>query len=45
MLGYDNAHGHHEHHWMGNAERVGIISYERTLGRFLEGVEELKESA
>jgi hypothetical protein len=45
VLGYDNAHGHHERHWMGNAERVGFISYERTLGRFLKEVEELKEYA
>jgi hypothetical protein len=30
---------------MGNAERVGFISYERTLGRFLKEVEELKEYA
>ena len=45
VLGYDNAHGHHERHWMGNAERVDFISYERTLGRFLEEVQELKENA
>jgi hypothetical protein len=31
VLGYDNAHGHHERHWMGSAQAVGFISYERTL--------------
>ncbi len=30
VLGYDNAHEHHERHWMGSKERVGFINYERT---------------
>ena len=45
VLGYDNAHGHHERHWMGSKERVVFINYERTLRRFLDEVEALKEKA
>ncbi len=45
VLGYDNAHGHHERHWMGSVQPVGFISYERTLRRFLDEVEALKEKA
>jgi hypothetical protein len=45
VLGYDNAHGHHERHWMGSVQSVGFISYERTLRRFLDEVEGLKEKA
>ena len=45
VLGYDNAHGHHECHWMGNVQPVGFVSYERTLRRFLDEVEALKEKA
>jgi len=45
VLGYDNAHGHHERHWMGSAQPVSFVSYERTLRRFLDEVEALKEKA
>jgi hypothetical protein len=45
VLGYDNAHGHHERHWMGSMEPAGFINYERTLRRFLDEVEALKEKA
>ena len=45
VLGYDNAHGHHERHWMGSVQPVGFISYERTLRRFLDEVETRKEKA
>jgi hypothetical protein len=45
VLGYDNAHGHHERHWMGSKERVSFIDYERTLRHFLDEVEALKEKA
>jgi hypothetical protein len=45
VLGYDNAHAHHERPWMGSKERVGFINYERTLRRFLDEVEALKEKA
>ena len=45
VLGYDNAHGQHERHWMGTVQPAGFISYERTLRRFLDEVETLKEKA
>lgn len=45
VLGYDNAHGQHERHWMGSVKAVRFISYERTLRRFLDEVEALKEKA
>ncbi len=45
VLGYDNAHGHHERHWMGSVQPVSYISYEHTLRRFLDEVEALKEKA
>jgi len=45
VLGYDNAHGHYERHWMGSVQPVAFISYERTLRRFLDEVEALKEKA
>jgi hypothetical protein len=45
VLGYDNAHGDHERHWMGRVECVDFISYERTVSRFLDEVEVLKEKA
>ncbi len=31
VLGYDNAHGHHERHSMGSVASVDFMSYERTL--------------
>jgi hypothetical protein len=45
VLGYDNAHGQHERHWTGTGQPVGFIRYERTLRRFLDEVEILKEKA
>ena len=45
VLGYDNAHGHHERQWMGTTEPAGFINYEQTLRRFLKEVEALKEKA
>ena len=45
VVGYDNAHGHHERHWMGTAEPVPFASYDVTVQRFLTEVEELKEGA
>jgi len=45
VLGYDNAHGHHERHWMGTREPAGFLNYEQTLHRFLDEVETLKEKA
>ena len=45
VVGYDNAHGQHERHWMGSMEPASFINYERTLRRFLDEVEALKEKA
>jgi hypothetical protein len=45
VLGYDNAHGRHERHWMGSVVQASFISYERTLRRFLDEVAALKEKA
>jgi hypothetical protein len=45
VLGYDNAHGRHERHWMGSVQTVGFTSYEKTMRRFLDEVEALKEKA
>ena len=42
VLGYDNAHGFHERHWMGEAEEIGFVSYEDTLERFLDEVQALR---
>jgi hypothetical protein len=43
VLGYDNAHGIHERHWMGSSDKVDFISYENTLARFLDEVAALRE--
>ncbi len=45
VLGYDNAHGYPERHWMGMAEQIEFQSYKKTLERFLDEVERLKEEA
>lgn len=34
VLGFDNAHGYHHRHYMGDVQAVGFISYEATLERF-----------
>ena len=34
VLGFDNAHGVHHWHLMGEVEQVAFISYEATLRRF-----------
>jgi hypothetical protein len=34
VLGFDNAHGHHHRHFMGEIEAVGFDSYEATQERF-----------
>ncbi|HWG20235.1 MAG TPA: DUF6516 family protein [Terracidiphilus sp.] len=45
VLGYDNAHGIHERHWMGKPERIEFIDYKTTLDRFIRELEDLKEKA
>lgn len=44
VLGYDNAHGYHERHYMGTATKVDCESYIKTLRRFIAEVDELKET-
>lgn len=34
VLGFDNAHGYHHRHCMGEVQEVGFTSYEATLERF-----------
>jgi len=34
VLGYDNAHGYHHRHYMGDVEPVDYVSYEDTSERF-----------
>ncbi len=45
VLGYDNAHGFHERHFMGKAEPATYTSYEQILNRFLEEVGVLRRKA
>lgn len=34
VLGFDNAHGYHHRHYMGEIEAVEFVSYEATQERF-----------
>ena len=34
VLGFDNAHGYHHRHYLGQVEAVEFVSYEATLERF-----------
>jgi hypothetical protein len=34
VLGFDNAHGYHHRHYMGQVDSVEFLSYEATLERF-----------
>ena len=42
VVGYDNHHGHHHRHFMGEEERFAFSSYEKLLRRFLNEVRELR---
>jgi len=42
MLGFDNAHGIHERHFMGDVEPVEFTNYEATANRFYHEVETLR---
>jgi hypothetical protein len=44
-LGYDNAHGFHERHWMGESEEVEFLDYATTFTRFRSELKALKEQA
>jgi hypothetical protein len=41
VLGYDNAHGYHHRHFMGQVEQVGFTTYADLNRRFLKEVQEL----
>ena len=41
VLGYDNAHGYHHRHFMGQVERMEFRTYEDLNRRFLKEVQEL----
>jgi hypothetical protein len=41
VLGYDNSHGQHHRHFMGNVERVEFKSYEALVRRFRRELEGL----
>jgi hypothetical protein len=43
VLGYDNAHGYHERHFMGSAEETSFTNYEITVTGFYDEVAKLKE--
>ena len=45
VLGYDNAHGVHERHFMGGVKAVEFTSYEKTLERFQAEVRHYRETA
>jgi hypothetical protein len=44
VLGFDNAHGTHERHFMGNVETVEFTSYQETAERFYREVSEIRRS-
>lgn len=41
VLGYDNSHGFHHRHFMGEVEAIEFRSYEALLERFIREVHEL----
>ena len=44
VLGFDNAHGYHHRHFMGNTVAVEFVSYEATQERFqLEWMQVVKQ--
>ena len=44
VVGYDNAHGLHERHFMGRVEAVEFTSYEDTVKRFQTEVRQYRET-
>jgi hypothetical protein len=44
VLGYDNAHGIHERHFMGEVKPVEFHGYPTTMRRFFREVEALRRS-
>ena len=44
VVGYDNAHGRHERHFMGRAREVDFVSYEVMLRKFQKEVQHYRET-
>ena len=44
VLGYDDAHGYAERHWMGTASQVPPASFDETLAKFRAEVNELRRN-
>ena len=44
VVGYDNTHGHHERHFMGEAQEVEFVSYDITLRKFQDEVRHYRET-
>ncbi|MDQ2925248.1 MAG: transcriptional regulator [Acidobacteriota bacterium] len=42
ILGFDNAHGRHERHWLGHAMPFNFIDYDATARRFYGEVEAIR---
>lgn len=42
VVGYDNAHGRHERHFMGKVKPYRFTSYDELTERFLKDVEEYR---
>jgi hypothetical protein len=42
VLGYDNGHGHHERHFMGEAKPVEFTTYEEQAKKFFEEVDAIR---
>jgi hypothetical protein len=42
VLGYDNAHGVHERHFMGKVERTEFTHYSKTSDRFYQEAEAIR---
>jgi hypothetical protein len=45
VLGYDNAHGYHERHFMGKAEQIEFTTYAEQFERFISEVRQLREKS
>lgn len=41
VLGFDNSHGYHHRHFMGNVEAIAFTTYAAQLKRFMKEVREL----
>ncbi|MGA2755004.1 MAG: hypothetical protein ABSE53_14690 [Terracidiphilus sp.] len=44
VLGYDNAHGVHERHFMGKVAQIDFTGYPETADRFYREVEAIRRS-